>query len=227
MREPWSSYLMLAWPLVAALLAGWVARRVLLAWARGRGPDGRRRAGRRVLEVVALPASIAVPLLFLSLAIDAMPLPPAWIGHLRHVLVASGGGCLTWLAVRAIGAIEQRVLRHHPVDVADNLKKSGGFVPGIRPGKQTADYINKLLSRLTFVGALYLSVVCMIPALLQKYINVPFRFGGTGLLIIVGVALDTVQQVESHLITRNYEGLAGARATKIRGRRDLEQTEDA
>jgi preprotein translocase subunit SecY len=106
----------------------------------------------------------------------------------------------------------------NPVDVADNLKKSGGFIPGIRPGKHTADYIDKVLSRVTFAGALYLSVVCMIPALLQKYINVPFRFGGTGLLIIVGVALDTVQQVESHLITRNYEGFAGPKGPRIRGR---------
>jgi len=106
----------------------------------------------------------------------------------------------------------------NPVDVADNLKKSGGFVPGIRPGKNTAQYIERVLSRITFAGALYLSVVCMIPALLQKYMSVPFNFGGTGLLIIVGVALDTVQQIESHLITRNYEGFAGPKGPRIRGR---------
>jgi preprotein translocase subunit SecY len=85
----------------------------------------------------------------------------------------------------------------NPVDVADNLKKSGGFIPGIRPGKNTAQYIERVLTRITFAGALYLSVVCMIPALLQKYLHVPFQFGGTGLLIVVGVALDTVQQIES------------------------------
>jgi preprotein translocase subunit SecY len=106
----------------------------------------------------------------------------------------------------------------NPVDVADNLKKSGGFVPGIRPGKNTALYIEKVLSRITFAGAIYLSVVCMIPALLQKYLAVPFQFGGTGLLIVVGVALDTVQQIESHLITRNYEGFAGPKGPRIRGR---------
>jgi len=106
----------------------------------------------------------------------------------------------------------------NPVDVADNLKKSGGFIPGIRPGKNTAGYIERVLSRITFAGALYLSVVCMIPALLQKYLNVPFQFGGTGLLIVVGVALDTVQQIESHLITRNYEGFAGPKGPRIRGR---------
>jgi preprotein translocase subunit SecY len=106
----------------------------------------------------------------------------------------------------------------NPVDVADNLKKSGGFIPGIRPGKNTAQYIERVLSRITFAGALYLSIVCMIPALLQKFLNVPFQFGGTGLLIVVGVALDTVQQIESHLITRNYEGFAGPKGPRIRGR---------
>jgi preprotein translocase subunit SecY len=106
----------------------------------------------------------------------------------------------------------------NPVDVADNLKKSGGFVPGIRPGKNTAQYIERVLSRITFAGAVYLSVVCMIPALLQKYMSVPFSFGGTGLLIVVGVALDTVQQIESHLITRSYEGFSGPRGPRIRGR---------
>ncbi len=106
----------------------------------------------------------------------------------------------------------------NPVDVADNLKKSGGFIPGIRPGKNTAQYIEKVLSRITFAGALYLSVVCMIPALLQKYLQVPFAFGGTGLLFVVGVALDTVQQIESHLITRNYEGFSGPKGPRVRGR---------
>jgi preprotein translocase subunit SecY len=106
----------------------------------------------------------------------------------------------------------------NPVDVADNLKKSGGFIPGIRPGKQTAQYIERVLSRITFAGALYLSVVCMIPALLIKFMQVPFQFGGTGLLIVVGVALDTVQQIESHLITRNYEGFSGPKGPRIRGR---------
>ena len=106
----------------------------------------------------------------------------------------------------------------NPVDVADNLKKSGGFIPGIRPGKNTAQYIERVLSRITFAGAIYLSVICMIPALLIKYMSVPFQFGGTGLLIVVGVALDTVQQIESHLITRNYEGFAGPKGPRIRGR---------
>ena len=106
----------------------------------------------------------------------------------------------------------------NPVDVADNMKKHGGFIPGIRPGKKTAEYIDRVLTRITFAGALYISVICILPSLLQTKMKVPFYFGGTGLLIVVGVALDTVQQIESHLITRNYEGFTGPKGPKIRGR---------
>ncbi|MBS2022069.1 MAG: preprotein translocase subunit SecY [Deltaproteobacteria bacterium] len=108
----------------------------------------------------------------------------------------------------------------NPVDVADNLKKYGGYIPGIRPGKKTADYIDGVLSRITFGGALYMSAVCVLPGILAAKYNVPFQFGGTALLIVVGVALDTVQQIESHLITRHYEGFTGPRGPRIRGRRD-------
>jgi len=104
----------------------------------------------------------------------------------------------------------------NPVDVADNLKKYGGFIPGIRPGPKTSDYIYRVLSRLTFVGAIYLAVVCIIPDILRIRFKVPFYFGGTSLLIVVGVALDTVSQIESHLVTRSYEGFLKKR---VKGRR--------
>jgi preprotein translocase subunit SecY len=109
----------------------------------------------------------------------------------------------------------------NPVDVADNMKKHGGYIPGIRPGKKTAEYIDKVLTRITFGGALYLSAVCVLPTLIMSIWNVPFYFGGTSLLIVVGVALDTVQQIEGHLITRNYEGFTGPRGPRIRGRTRL------
>ncbi len=105
----------------------------------------------------------------------------------------------------------------NPVDVADNLKKYGGFIPGIRPGQRTSEYIYRVLTRLTFVGALYLSVVCILPEVLIQKFGVPFYFGGTSLLIVVGVALDTVSQIESHLVTRSYEGFL--RKGRLRGRR--------
>jgi preprotein translocase subunit SecY len=94
----------------------------------------------------------------------------------------------------------------NPVDVADNMKKYGGYIPGIRPGKRTADYIDRVLTRITFGGAIYVSAVCVLPTVLISKFNVPFYFGGTALLIIVGVAIDTVSQMESHMLARHYEG---------------------
>lgn len=111
----------------------------------------------------------------------------------------------------------------NPVDVADNMKKYGGYIPGIRPGKKTAEYIDRVLSRITFGGALYLSAVCVLPTVLIARFDAPqslaYFFGGTSILIVVGVALDTVRQIESHLITRHYDGFAGAKGPRIRGRR--------
>jgi len=98
-------------------------------------------------------------------------------------------------------------VQFNPKDVAENLKKYGGFVPGIRPGSNTAAYIDKLLTRLTLWGAVYLSAVCVLPTILVSEFNVPFYFGGTALLIVVGVAMDTAQQIESHMLARNYDGL--------------------
>ncbi|WNG46773.1 preprotein translocase subunit SecY [Archangium minus] len=109
-------------------------------------------------------------------------------------------------------------LTFRPDDVADNIKKQGGYIPGIRPGRQTADFIEGVLNRITFGGALYLAAICVIPSIISNMLGVTFTFGGTALLIVVGVALDTVQQIEGHLISRNYEGFAGPRGPRIRGR---------
>lgn len=97
----------------------------------------------------------------------------------------------------------------NPVDMADNMKKYGGFIPGIRPGQKTADFIYKVLTRVTFAGAIYLAIVCVIPELLIYRLNMPFYFGGTSLLIVIGVGLDTAQQIENHMLMRNYEGFLG------------------
>jgi preprotein translocase subunit SecY len=105
----------------------------------------------------------------------------------------------------------------NPADVADNMRKYGGFVPGIRPGKKTAEYIDRTLSRLTLVGALYLSFIVILPTYLVQFFHVPFFFGGTGLLIVVGVAMDTMQQVESHLVMRHYESFI--KKGRVKGRR--------
>ncbi len=105
----------------------------------------------------------------------------------------------------------------NPVDTADNLKKYGGFIPGIRPGKNTADYLDYVLTRLTVLGALYLAVVCLLPEILIYKYQLPFYFGGTSLLIVVSVTMDTVAQVHSHLLAHQYEGLI--KKAKLRGSR--------
>jgi len=109
-------------------------------------------------------------------------------------------------------------IQFNPNDVADNLKKHGGFVPGIRPGPNTAEYIDRILTRLTLWGAIYLAAVCVLPSFMIGWWNVPFYFGGTSLLIVVGVALDTAQQIESHVLARSYEGLLTS--GRLKGRRD-------
>ena len=105
----------------------------------------------------------------------------------------------------------------NPSDTADNLRKNGGFVPGIRPGKNTAEYLDRVLTRLTFVGAGYLAVICLLPEILISKFSVPFYFGGTSLLIVVTVTMDTMAQVQSHLIAHQYEGLI--KKSKLKGRR--------
>ncbi len=105
----------------------------------------------------------------------------------------------------------------NPVDVADNMKKSGGYIPGIRPGKKTSDYIDRVLTRITLGGALYVAAVCVLPSILIYKLNIPFYFGGTALLIVVGVAMDTVSQMESHMLSRHYDGFL--KKGQLKGRR--------
>jgi preprotein translocase subunit SecY len=144
-----------------------------------------------------------------------------WMNSVQQALMPG-----TWMYNTVFGmliiffAFFYTAMVFNPVDVADNLKKFGGFVPGIRPGRATADYIDRVLTRITFAGAVYLAVVCLMPSIIQMAVSnqVPFYFGGTGLLIVVGVALDTSQQIEGHLITRHYDGFAGPKGPKIKGR---------
>lgn len=110
----------------------------------------------------------------------------------------------------------------NPDQTAENIQKSGGFIPGIRPGKATAEYIDKVMSRITVVGAIYITIVCVLPELLVSRkipADIAFTFGGTSVLIMIGVAMDTVSQVEAHLMNRNYEGFLGAKSGKFKGRR--------
>jgi preprotein translocase subunit SecY len=134
-------------------------------------------------------------------------IPHPWMKAIADALVPGRVGYeMLYVAFIVFFCYFYTAVTFNPVDVADNMKKYGGYVPGIRPGKKTADYIDEVLTRLTFSGAIYVSAVCVLPSILISYFNVPFYFGGTALLIVVGVALDTAGQIETHLLTRQYEG---------------------
>jgi len=146
-------------------------------------------------SIIAFPATIAG---FIQIA---------WVQDIGKMLAP---GSLTYTAMY-VGLIVffcyfYTAVVLNPVDISDNMKKYGGFIPGIRPGQRTSDYIYRVLNRVTFAGSLYLAGVCIIPEVLIYKLGVPFYFGGTSLLITVGVGLDTAQQIESHMLMRNYEG---------------------
>ncbi len=184
-------------------------RRIPISYAR-------RVVGRRVYggQSSHLPLKIntsgVIPPIFAS----SLLVFPATIGTFVPALksftayLTPGGAIYTvaYIGLIVFFAYFYTAVTFNPVDVADNLKKHGGFIPGIRPGRFTADYIDRVLSRITLGGAIYVSAVCVLPTLLIQRFNVPFYFGGTALLIVVGVALDTTAQIQTHLIARNYEG---------------------
>jgi len=157
-------------------------------------------------SLLLFPATLAGWFPFLGQVSSALQ-PGSWIYNVIYVVLI------------VFFAYFYTAVTFNPVDVADNLKKYGGYIPGIRPGKKTADYIDHVLSRITFGGAIYLAAICVLPTVITSEFGVNFYFGGTSLLIVVGVALDTVQQIEGHLITRHYEGFTGPRGPRIRGRR--------
>ncbi|MDV7338491.1 preprotein translocase subunit SecY [Terasakiella sp. A23] len=135
----------------------------------------------------------------------------AWLGHGQPAYIALYVGLIVFFAFFYTGVV------FNPTETAENLRKNGGYVPGIRPGKNTAEYLDKITTRLTVIGAAYLSAVCLLPELLIAKWQVPFYFGGTSLLIVVTVTMDTVGQVHSHLLAHQYEGLI--KKSKLRGKR--------
>jgi preprotein translocase subunit SecY len=143
---------------------------------------------------------------------------PDW---LRDVAAALGRGQPSHIALYVLGivffAFFYTAVVFNPQDTAENLKKYGGFIPGIRPGQRTAEYIDYVLTRITVLGAAYLAGVCVLPEFLMSYAAVPFYFGGTSLLIVVSVTMDTVAQIQSHLLAHQYEGLI--KKSKLRGAR--------
>jgi len=133
--------------------------------------------------------------------------PQSWMKDIASYLLPGKVGYeLLYVAFIFFFCFFYTAVTFKPDDVADNMKKFGGFIPGLRPGKKTAEYIEDVLEKLTFSGAIYVSLVCVLPSVLISQLNTPFYFGGTALLIVVGVAMDTASQIESHLLTRQYEG---------------------
>ncbi|MFH1350387.1 MAG: preprotein translocase subunit SecY [Pseudomonadota bacterium] len=159
-------------------------------------------------SIIMFPATIAN---FLN--VEKMP----W---LKYVVDALAPGHIVYVLINIMFIIFfcyfYTAVHFNPVDVAGNMKKYGGYVPGIRPGKNTAEYIDRVLTRITFSGAIYVSAVCILPQILIYELNVPFYFGGTALLIVVGVAMDTSNQIESHMLTRHYEGFMKKGLGKVR-----------
>ncbi|MDH3195337.1 MAG: preprotein translocase subunit SecY, partial [Hyphomicrobiales bacterium] len=143
---------------------------------------------------------------------------PSWLATITALL---GRGqpayLLIYAGLIAFFAFFYTAIVFNPKDTADQLKKHGGFLPGIRPGQRTAEYIDYVLTRITVAGALYLVIVCLMPELLISQAGLPFYFGGTSLLIVVSVTMDTVAQVQGHLLAHQYEGLV--KKTKLRGTR--------
>src|SRR3974390_1427867 len=142
---------------------------------------------------------------------DWLSLITTQLGHGRPLFM------VLYIALIIFFAFFYTAVVFNPTETADNLKKHGGFIPGIRPGERTAEYIDYVLSRITVIGAIYLAIVCLIPEILISYASVPFYFGGTSLLIVVSVTMDTVAQVQGYLLAHQYEGLI--KRSKLRGRR--------
>ena len=143
---------------------------------------------------------------------------PEWLTTLTaHLGRGQPAYMLVYISLIVFFAFFYTAVVFNPDDTADNLKKHGGFVPGIRPGKNTSEFLDYVLTRLTVVGAAYLAAVCLLPEILISQYSVPFYFGGTSLLIVVTVTLDTVTQIQSHLLAHQYEGLI--KSSRLRGRR--------
>ena len=225
-REIWIEVVMVAMMILV------IAAIVLMTRAQRRIPVQypRKVIGRRVFggATTHLPLSVnsagVIPIIFAQ-SIMFLPSTVAqlfpqteWVQNLVGVWLAPGGfwySIIYGLIIIFFGYFYTAIV-FNPMDIADNMRKNGGYIPGIRPGKNTSDYVEKVLTRITLPGALFFACIAVLPWVLIGQANVNFFFGGTGLLIVVGVALDTLQQIESHLLMRHYDGFM--KKGRIRGR---------
>ena len=218
--------------LIGAVILVCIATVVFFERAQRRIPIqyARRQVGRRVYggQTAHLPlkvnmASMIPPIFASSLLMFPTTLSGLDIPGMGRLAAALNAG--DWVFYTMFGGLIvffcffYTAVTFQPVDVADNLKRQQANIPGIRPGRQTAEYIDRVVSRITVGGAAYVAAICVVPAIIAGAFRVPFEFGGTSLMIVVGVALETVNQIEAHLITQSYEGLTGPQATRLSGRR--------
>ncbi len=215
-------------PLIIAFMVGVVAVIVFFETAQRRIPIqyAKRVVGRKVYggQSSHLPLKINIAGVIPPIFASSIMMFPATIGSFVQVeWVQKASAAMSpgsvyyyffYIIMIVFFCFFYTAVTFKPDDVAENLKKNGGFVPGIRPGRKTADFIDKVLTRLTVVGAIYLSVVCVLPTILISKFNLPFYFGGTALLIIVGVAIDTVSQVQSQMVMTNYDGFMKSNTKK-------------
>lgn len=165
----------------------------------------------KVNQSGVMPIILAIAVLLFPATI-AQFIPNRWIQAFADALSPSAQGninpiyAVTYTILIIVFAYFYTAITFNPIDTADNLRRYGGFIPGIRPGKNTADYLTNILNRITLPGAVFLAIVALLPEVLINYLQIPFRFGGTSIIITVGVALDTMRQLESQLTMRDYEG---------------------
>jgi preprotein translocase subunit SecY len=216
--------------IVAAIFLACVAVVVFFERAQRRIPIqyARRQVGRRIYggQSAHLPLKVNMASMIPPIFASSLLMFPATLANVlpfmgRFSGVLNRGDWVfntLFAALIVFFAFFYTSVTFQPVDVADNLKKQQANIPGIRPGRQTAEYIDGVVSRLTVGGAIYVAAICIVPSVVAQAFRMPFQFGGSSLMIVVGVALETVNQIEAHLITRSYEGLTGPRTTRLSGR---------
>ncbi len=218
--------LMLAvvWVTVAIIVA---ARRIPIQIPRKVMGRGRIREGQKSFIPLRLLTANVMPIVFAQ-SIIIVPATMAQfsnISWMRSVSEFFSPGSLTYYICYTVLIVFftyfYTAIVFNPVDLSENLKKQGGFIPGVKPGQKTSEYIDHVLSRITLPGALFLTAVAIFPMIMLDYFKVPFAFGGTSLLIVVGVALDTVQQVQQHMILRQYDSFMKQGRIRTRGRQRM------
>ena len=226
----------LSWPLLILMLVLMVAvvwftvammvaaRRIPIQIPRKVMGRGRIREGQKSFIPLRLNSAGVMPIVFAQ-SIIIVPGTLAQFSHvawLRDVANQFQPGSWVYYLANVVLIVFftyfYTAIIFNPVDLSENLKKQGGFIPGVKPGTRTAEYIDQVLSRVTLPGSLFLVAIAMLPYLIFDVANVPFRFGGTSLLIVVGVALDTVQQMQQHMILRQYDGFMKQGRIRFRGR---------